>query len=307
MRKLKTRLKKTTLLFAIVVLIIGMGSFIYPKYKLKQEQKVEKQRQEKLIEETVLQWELEAELNEDMLVIDVDGDGIKDNVTSMIMRWGNDGENPLLSAINYKKEKIGVTPDWLNSTPAMISMRKAKLDSNNPKESVVMEFLEGTHQSSTLFLKLDDGMFMPVCFVSEPNDPYDCLFNAIEIGGLMVEDLNEDGNLDVVEIDYEYPQAGRAELGSKIENTIDEVFGEVAEAAKRVAQQEQSERGRRVAWNIYSYNGNYFEPQLGDDYTSLALRLVNKYPDIMKKTDMSQESIEYVELSRGFWSHKYDE
>jgi len=79
----------------------------------------------------------------------------------------------------------------------------------------------------------------------------------------------------------------------------------------RIAKREQGGRGNRVVWSIYHYNGEYFVPQIGSDYekyyplvTSYINRYYKDYPKVMKKSEMSKESLDYNEFMKSFWTKK---
>lgn len=136
--------------------------------------------------------------------------------------------------------------------------------------------------------------------------PDDCLFYLANPGGLVVDDLDGDGNLELVEVVDEYPKDG--ELSEEEETAIKQTFTEegvdaFTEGARRIAIREKGGRGKPVAWAIFSYNGaSVFVPQEGDNFEKYFLLLKSKQPDLVRKTEISEESIDYNEFVRTFWN-----
>jgi hypothetical protein len=109
----------------------------------------------------------------------------------------------------------------------------------------------------------------------------------------------------------EYPKDGP--LTEEIINSTKETFNNLGEKASdgalRVLKREQGGRGNKVIWGIYKYNDTYFEKQLGKDYDKYYVlakdsisNLYTKYPTIMKKSEMSKDSVEYNEFMKNYWT-----
>ena len=145
------------------------------------------------------------------------------------------------------------------------------------------------------------------------NSASDCLFWSGEVGDLWADDYDKDGILEVVEMVDEYPKDGP--LTEEIENITKETFEKLGQKASdgalRVLRREQGGRGNKVIWAIYKYNDRYFEKQSEKDYDKYYVlvkdsisNLWTEYPNIMKKSEMSKDSLEYNEFLRDYWSGK---
>lgn len=248
---------------------------------------------------------------------DLNGDG-KEETLRILHSPSKEGEFPNVSLAAYDENgnEIGRIPDGmsiaqpLGSGGAFIGMRK------DGRQLVSYEFSAGPHSSHTMFfglyeLKSGGQGILPVCLTQNVKSAYDCLFWSGEIGSLVVDDFDNDGYLEVAEMVDEYPRDG--EITSDVENAINEVFKKSGQTTIdemiRIAKREQGGRGNRVIWGIYRYDGEYFEPLLGAKYekyyplvTAYLKRFHKDYPIIMKKGEMSKDSLEYNEFIKSFWS-----
>ncbi len=309
MKNHKVRLRIIFISLTVVASLVATSFyFLYPRYQEYQLARKEKQELDQLIETTVSQWKLESKyLDDQQAVLDINGDGIAEKLVNVATRLGEDynPEDAFLLAYNYKGEEVGRTPEGFGSTPPTLQMRGYKLNTNDPKEYLAVEFVAGPHQSETMLFGLDETRLLPICSVAQPDDPQDCLFYAGNVGGLMVEDIDGNGFMEIVEVVDEYPADGQ--LNKEEIAAIDTAFGEfdVADSAdgmKRIAIREKGGRGRKVAWAIHSYNGAYFEPQVDQAYDKF-FELASKHdPDLVRKSDISPDSLEYNEFVKGFWS-----
>lgn len=251
--------------------------------------------------------------------IDLDGDG-EDEILNLAYTNNEEESFEVKSLIAYDQEgkEIARYPEDLIQIPVPMSdsAKAHKLDKSNNKETVSYDFIAGPHSSHTLFVGLreykGEKILLPTCFVESPENIFDCLFWSGEVGSLVAQDLDNDGFMEMVEIVDEYPKDGS--ITSDIKVTIDETFKDsgqdVIDDMIRIAKREQGGRGDKVVWGIYRYNGEYFEPQLGSDYekyyplVTTYLRQLNKdYPEIMKKSEMSKDSLDYNEFIRNFWTN----
>jgi hypothetical protein len=157
-----------------------------------------------------------------------------------------------------------------------------------------------------MFFELDGDLIFPVGHEDEITGPYDCLFYSGNTGYLPLLDLDNDGYLELIETVDEYPSSG--EISTEEENAINQAFDEqgvddVAEDAEIIAKREKGEQDRTVVWAIYSFNGEKFVEQTGDNYEKYYDLVGNQIKNKMKKSELSNDSLEYIQLIKNFWGH----
>ncbi len=248
---------------------------------------------------------------------DLNGDG---NQETLRLSYTNSEREPVVSLIALDKngKEIGKLP---TSMPIKVPMPKSgkvhtpvKKDKN---QFVSFDFSVGPHSSETMFFGLfqlkTGGMgVLPICLTDNVNGASDCLFWSGEVGELAAKDLDNDGNLEVIEIVDEYPKDGQ--ITTDTEKIINDEFKDMGQDAvsgmTRIAKREQGDRGNKVVWGIYKFNGEYFKEQTGKNYDRY-YDLVSKhlkatypnYPTIMKRNSMSKDSLDYNLSMRQFWTH----
>ncbi len=251
--------------------------------------------------------------------IDLNGDGQQEviRLTSKYI----DEENSEVSLIAYDKnnKEIGRLPDAFPiNIPLSDSARVYTPIKKDKKQFVSFEFVVGPHSSDTMFFGLfnfkDGNMgILPVCLTKDVESASDCLFWSGEVGDLWADDYDKDGILEIVEMVDEYPKDGQ--LTEEVKNSTTKIFNELGtkagDGALRILRREQGGRGNKVIWAIYKYGDKYFEEQLGKDYDKYYVlakdqinNLLPKYPTIMKKSEMSKDSLEYNEFFRNYWKGK---
>jgi hypothetical protein len=241
------------------------------------------------------------------LLVDVDGDGIKEKVEIVVDDEIEFGMNTTLNVYDQQNNLVAGFPSEISLLqPIEGSFRTYKLNSNEISESFSFDFTTGPHQSERMFFEVYEDRIIPVCFKERFMGPKDCLFySAKSDEGLFVGDLDGDGYVELVEYADEYPTDG--ELTEEEEMAITQAFDEqgvteFTSGAERIAKREKGGRGRIVVWAIYSYDGIYFEPQIEDDYEGHFLTLESSRPEVIRKSDLSIESLEYNEFVRIFWN-----
>jgi len=249
--------------------------------------------------------------------VDLNGDGQQEVLRLNIE--GLDIENRQVSLVAYDKDnkEIGRLPDDLPINEPMSGTARVYTPiKNDKKQFVSYEFMVGPHSSETMFFGLfdlkDDKMgILPVCLTKNVKGAPDCLFWSGEVGELVVDDFDNDGVLEVAEMVDEYPTDGT--LTKEAEDAVNKVFKDSDEdtysGMMRIPKRESGGRGNRVIWGIYKYNDSYFEKQLDKDYDKYYVlvkdyirNLYPNYPIIMKKSEMSKDSLEYNEFMKDFWT-----
>lgn len=296
-------MKKPILITILIGLLVVVGYIVVTKNK-------PLQKTENVIPITdSISEEVKADLN---------GDG---NQETLRLSYTNSEKEPVVSLIALDKngKEIGKLP---TSMPIQIPMLKSgkvhtpvKKDKN---QFVSFDFSVGPHSSETMFFGLFElktgGMgVLPICLTDNVNGASDCLFWSGEVGELAAKDLDNDGNLEVVETVDEYPKDGQ--ITTATEKIINDEFKDMGQDAvsgmTRIAKREQGGRGNKVVWEVYRFNGNFFEEQTGTNYNkyyTLASQYLKTtyptYPSIMKRTTMSKESLDYNLFMRKFWTKR---
>jgi uncharacterized protein YxeA len=245
---------------------------------------------------------------ENKIYADLDGNGEKEYVALGMPE--DEQENYLTSLVAYSKsgEEIASLPsDMTIKVPMSDSIKTHRLDKNNTTEVFSLEFIAGPHQSETMFFGLREDRILPICFKEIPEGPYDCLFYSGNVGYLPVEDLDGDGFIELIEVVDEYPSEG--ELSEEEKFAIDKAFEEegvteFTEGAEKIALREKGGRGRSVVWAIFSYNGKYFVSQSEDNYEKYYLLIGDLVNNKMRKSELSNYSLEYIQLVKEFWGSK---
>ena len=250
--------------------------------------------------------------------VDLNGDG--DYETTRLFYVGSEDEpSAVESFVAYDKngQEIARLPEGMPiSVPSPNSAKIYTPVKKDKNQFVSFDFMEGPHSSRTMFfglfeLKTGEMGILPVCHTLDVKSAYDCLFWSGQAGSLIVDDFDNDGVIEVVEIVDEYPNEGSisADVEQMMNKELDGLEQGEIESMIRIAKREQGGRGNRVVWGIYHYNGIIFEEKLGVDYEKyyklVGMYLKNSdpdYPTVMRKSDMSSDSLEYNEFMQGFWN-----
>jgi hypothetical protein len=236
---------------------------------------------------------------------DLDGDGDLEHVK---LNYDETESQVTSIAVYAGEELVGSTPEGITFPPPAVEPFKVfRLDSERSEDYFSFDFIAGPHQFERMFFGLYGDVVFPVCFKENPEGPEDCLFYMDGPDELVVEDLDKDGWVEVVEIAFEYP--GTGELNTEEQDAIDAAFeefgvSEFTEGAEGIAKREKGGKGRPVAWGIYSYNGVFFEPQEDADYEKYILILKEENENLMRKSELSEDSLEYIESTRNFWTKR---
>lgn len=281
----------------IITTVFLLGLFFYNKKSTKLDFTVNKK------------MELEEKLHKDRVALDMNGDGIYEMLVNPLMAddyiESTESAKQYLTLYNSEAKKIATTPDWFGSAP-----NSSKLDFVALPEGVGSNDLAqidvtiGPHQTETMFLKLEGDLLLPVCKVENPNSIDDCLFynssGELETKGGLWGGF-DDGKLGIIEFVDEYPSiAGK--LDNKTKAMISNTFKDDSKSAIKIAEMEKNNKGLRVVWNIYVYNGKYFEVQTGDNYDKYFGMIDGADSNLLKKSEMTKESVEYTEFAKEFWS-----
>lgn len=216
------------------------------------------------------------------------------------------GSNVSISIVNSNGDTLAKTPDAITiKEPMSDSFTLFRLNSNEKKDFFSFDFIAGPHEFEKMFFGMYKDKVLPICLTKEVTGPYDCLFYTGKAGGFIVKDLNNDGFAEVVETRDEYPSEGQ--LSDEEKNAITQSFGtqgvdSLTQGAMTIARREKGGRGRTVVWDIYTYDGEIFNKQEGKSFDDLFAILKKDNPDWITKSDLSQESLDYSQFVRSYWT-----
>ena len=263
---LKSKFNQSIILGLVLISVLIFGLFLNNKSK------------NKLIWMTNKKMELEAEIKGDRVPLDMNGDGIYEMFINPAMTSNNDkyDSNSSLVLKDNAGNVLATTPRWFGDTPKSFSMDRVTppLGSGLNEVAQVNMYVDNVYETASLFLRLEDNLLKPICKVEGTTSMSDCLFYStdgfgVAIWGGLYGGLGDDNKLAVVELVDEYPKI-RA--------------------------------GKTVVWGIYIYNGSFFEQQLGKNYDKYFDNIYNEkewrsgrgYIGLIKKSDMDQNSIDYL-------------
>lgn len=239
--------------------------------------------------------------------VDLNGDGKLETLSI-----GNDDKGQYLVALDESGKEIGPHSLPLPVEPFSDSGRAIALDAKIKQQFVRFDFPVGPHSSNTLFFGLQQNTneISLVCHDKVKTSIESCMFWSGEVGELITEDLDNDGNIEAVELVDEYPQDGQltTEENDAISQATKDSESEVSAGMRRIAKREKGGRGRKVVWKIFSFDGDIFSEQTGDkfneyyDLTSKYIKNKNPaYPLMIKRSEMSKDSEDYNLFMQQFW------
>lgn len=295
------KFRKLIAIIIILGLIFGVGYFF-----------VSKNKPTPKTENTPLT----ADKNFEKVNADLNGDGVLETLRLSYVNTEEDLSVTSLVALDKDGKEIGSLPKSMPiPVPFSNSGKVYSPFATSKRQFVSFDFIVGPHSSETMFFALQDEAkeVLPVCLTNDVKGPESCLFWSGEVGELVVKDLDNDGKLEVVETVDEYPKDGT--LTKEEEDAVNKVFKdsdkETYDGMMRIPKREKGDRGNKVVWGIYQFNGSFFEEQTGKNYDKY-YDLVSKYlkatyptyPIIMKRSTMSKDSLDYNLFMRNFWTHR---
>jgi len=289
--------KNNKLGFLFIVLLITILGGVYFAFKNGRFEK-----------ETDFESETSRDLSKQEISLDFNGDGKDETVFIHLVSEEDPGASNYLTVSDSAGKEIARSPE---GAPFLVPVGRTgevvKLETEGSQEWLKLDFIAGPHQFETMFFQPFEDLIVPACRKGAEKLPDDCLFYTTMEEGIQIEDLDKDGYAEVVEYVDEYP--GEGELTSEEESAIKKGFegqdvSEFTEGARRIALREKGGRGRTVVWGIYNFDGYTFVPQVGDSYNEIFSLLSKSQPNLIKKSEMSKDSIEYIEFARKFWTKR---
>lgn len=210
--------------------------------------------------------------------MDSDGDGSVEKVLLFTPDTGfenfKDSKFGFIGIYDAKGNEIAKTPDYYTPPHSTMEGNMVAVNLDATKKQYLQIIVPvGAHQMEQVFFGVRGGELLPVCKKEGSLEGKDCVFYTTR-GTLITEDIDKDTYVEAIELTDEYPPEGG--------------------------------RRRTVVWGIYKFNGTYFEPQEGQNYEKIySIFTQNRNPsDIMRKSELSQKSLDYFNRIKDFWGGK---
>lgn len=165
----------------------------------------------------------------------------------------------------------GFTPQW-GTLPG--HMEAYQLDKKNKKEYLRLRTVAGPHQFMDLFMQIVDNTLVPICKSGQDINLDSCTIYNTSFGATgdqQIQDLDNDGVTEVIEVVDEYPPGG--------------------------------DRGRYVLNNIYHINDTLFDLVTPDEYEKYYMLLSKTYQKgtFIRNSQWSKESKENFTFIKNAW------
>jgi hypothetical protein len=177
-----------------------------------------------------------------------------------------------MAAYNDGGVEIARTPEWLPIADSFtdFSYPAVQPDTKSKKELVRLRNLAGAHYFVDVLVGLKDGELVPICKAPGKTDGENCSFYNSSYMDDIVQDFDNDGVMEVVEVGDEFPRGGG--------------------------------RGRPVLTGVYKYKDGYFEPQENASYNRI-YSVVDKQlgGDLLSKSKWATESKTNYDFMKDVW------
>jgi len=266
-----------------------------------------------------------SKINEDSIMVDFYGDGIKEVLNVIEKETGMVN----MELFDLEGNKIAGLLDGLylhNTTLFKI----VKLNENSPKEYLQWDMATGPHQIQTVFLTVIGDLIQPIYSMDfEKNTMYFPFYNSR--GSLIVSDANYDGLVEIIENVDEYPVNAPRLENPEIENIVREAASNhnlSEDATKGLVEIMTREnygkgRGKKAIMAIHSFVDEeipYFRRLPPDEYEVTAGKLVSASEEVAEEikndktyegltteimirySDLEQDSKDFNEFVRNFWT-----
>lgn len=240
------------------------------------------------------------------MYVDLDGDENEEEVKAFVDVDMDGGMDTTLKAYEGDEIIAEFYPGISIMTPMINSFRTHILDKGSNNEYFSFNFIAGTHSSETMFFRLNDNnQIVPVCFKEPIMGPDDCLFFSDAMDSLIVEDINEDGFVEVVETGIErgpYIEELTEEEELAIEEAFTDLSDEEIAEAKEIATSGSNRTGRLIALHIYSFDGDIFKELTVDEYSNMVVLLTKDHENVISRNEAPLTNLEYIEMAKKFWT-----
>jgi len=239
-----------------------------------------------------------SKINEDSIMVDFYGDGIKEVLNVIEKETGMVN----MELFDLEGNKIAGLLDGLylhNTTLFKI----VKLNENSPKEYLQWDMATGPHQIQTVFLTVIGDLIQPIYSIDfEKKTMYFPFYNSR--GSLIVSDANYDGLVEIIENVDEYPVNAPRLENPEIENIVREAASNhnlSEDATKGLVEIMTREnygkgRGKKAIMAIHSFVDEeipYFRRLPPDEYEVTAGKLVSASEEVAEeiKNDKTYEGL----------------
>lgn len=204
---------------------------------------------------------------------------------------------------------------WLVRPTSQYSL--IKIEQNKSREYLRWDQYPGPHQVETIILTTGSGIVRPVLTADYENKMWYAPFWSIR-DNTYINDIDGDGISEVIEYVDEYPSGTPRLVDSELEKiTRREIPDDKEDDMWKIVSRENygKGRGRKVIWNVYTMRNEdplFFQKADKEDYEKLttdilkAIKMVNQEaegsPEVISKYDLSQESIDFNNFVRDFWT-----
>ena len=266
-----------------------------------------------------------SKINEDSIMVDFNGDGIKEVLNVIEKETGMVN----MELFDLEGNKIAGLLDGLylyNTTLFKI----VKLNENSSKEYLQWDMVTGPHQIQTVFLTVIGDLIQPIYSMDfEKKTMYFPFYNSR--GSLIVSDANYDGLVEIIENVDEYPVNAPRLENPEIENIVREAASNhnlSEDATKGLVEIMTREnygkgRGKKAIMAIHSFVDEeipYFRRLPPDEYEVIAGKLVFASEEVAEEikndktyegltteimirySDLEQDSKDFNEFVRNFWT-----
>ena len=195
-----------------------------------------------------------------------------------------------------------------------------KIDEKSSREYIRWDQNSGPHQVETLILTTGNGIVRPVLAADYDNKQWYAPFWSIR-DNTSIGDIDGDGISEVIEYVDEYPPDTPRLIDSEIEKiTRDEFPDDKEDDMWKIISRENNGkgRGRKVIWNVYTIRNEdplLFQKANKQDYEILtqnvfkAMKLVNEQvegsQEVISRFELSQDSLDFNNFVRDFWTQGY--
>lgn len=204
-----------------------------------------------------------------------------------------------------------------------------QLDLNNPKDYLRCDQVVGPHQVETNLLTIHQGNLYTIPSGDFKKKVwYEPFWTTRD--NLVIGDVNNDGFAEIIEFVSEYPantpRANEPEIEeiSRREFKKQGLSQEIADNSILIANRENYGigMGRKVIWGIHTFTDNktpLIRRLIGDEYDQIASTIIGanhvvveefmknennpRLTEIIKVTDLNQESIDFNNFVRNFFTH----
>jgi len=195
-----------------------------------------------------------------------------------------------------------------------------KLNKNISREYIRWDQYVGPHEKETHILTTKDSIVRPVFSADYDNKQWYAPFWSSR-GETYIGDIDADGVAEIIEFVDEFPPEAPRLVDSEIEKITRREFpDDKKDDMWKIVSRENSGigRGRKVIWNVYTRRNQdplLFQKSNKEEYEKLtsniikAMKQVNETnqgtEQLISKYDLTQDSIDFNNFVRNFWTQGY--